>query len=547
MDLSKGTIGRVLQHAPHLVRAESCRRSLFEFTKAFWPVVIDEDPVWNWHIPFICGELETLLWHVISRRRKPYDLVINVSPGTTKTTVCSVMFPAWAWIARPPAGFAPDVERAWALKAGRDEDPRPKGYNLRFITGSYASDITLKSSSLSRDIIRSDKYLSYFPEVVLRADQDAKSDYSNTRKGARFSTSVGARVMGTHAHIQVIDDPVDPEQALSDADRLRANNFMDNLNTRSVDKRLTPLVLIMQRLHEDDPTAHVLKRRKNVRHVKLPCDDSWDVQPPELRERYVDGLFDPVRLDRDAIADQRRVLGSYKFAGQFGQDPRPREGGMFQKHWFEVVDAAPSHTVTGRKAIVVRGWDLAASKKKQGAAGNAQAATSGIKIKLVDYVVERGMLVGGTVYVLDDVNLFGTGNQVRTAMRNTAQQDGDECVHDFPQDPGQAGKDQARNLAANLHGFNVRYSPESGDKVVRADPISAQVEAGNVKLVKAAWNNDFLDEVTYFPNGRKDRVDALGRAYRRAIKIAETMARSTVGGPAGCRNTRNLNPDREAA
>lgn len=547
MDLNKTNIGRVLQHAPHLVKAEGCRRSLFEFTREFWPVVIDEDPVWNWHIPFICGELEKLLWHVISRRPKPYDLVINVSPGTTKTTVCSVMFPAWAWVARPPAGFAPDAERAWALKAGRDEDPRPKGRNLRFITGSYASDITLKSSSLSRDIIRCEKYRDYFPEIRLRADQDAKSDYSNETKGARFSTSVGARVMGTHAHIQVIDDPVDPEQALSDADRLRANNYMDNLNTRSVDKKLTPLVLIMQRLHEDDPTAHVLKKRKNVRHVKLPCDDSWDIQPPELRGRYVDGLFDPVRMGRDVLEDQRRVLGSYKYAGQFGQDPRPREGGMFQKHWFEVVDAAPSHAMGGINSPDIRGWDLAASKKKQGAAGSTQAATSGVKIKIVGGRLLDGKLVGGTVYILDDVNLHGTSGKVQKAMRNTATQDGMGCIQDVPQDPGQAGKAQVKEIARNLHGFTVRSSVESGDKVVRADPLSAQVEAGNVKLVKGDWNDDYLDEVAFFPNGRKDRVDATVRAYNRAITELQRRSGNRVGAPAGVRNTRNLDPDREAA
>jgi predicted phage terminase large subunit-like protein len=541
MDLNQSNIGQILQRAPHLVKAEACRRSLFEFTKEFWPVIIDEDPIWNWHIPFICNEIETLLWHVISRKAKPYDLVINVSPGTTKTTVCSVMFPAWAWVARPPAGFAPDVERAWALKAARDEDPRPKGRNLRFITGSYASDITLKSSSLSRDIIRSDKYQSYFPEIRLRADQDAKSDYSNTTKGARFSTSVGARVMGTHAHIQVMDDPVDPEQALSDADRLRANNFMDNLNTRTVDKRLTPLILIMQRLHEDDPTAHVLKRRKNVRHVKLPCDDSWDIQPPELREKYEGGLFDQVRMGQDVLDDQRRILGSYKYAGQFGQDPRPREGGMFQKHWFEIVDAAPS----GGQDI--RGWDLAASKKKQGAAGNAQAATSGVKVKIVGGRLLDGKLVGGTVYILDDVNLHGTSGKVQTAMRNTATQDGTDCVQDIPQDPGQAGKAQVRDLVRNLHGFIVRHSVESGDKVVRADPLSAQVEAGNVKLVKGDWNDEYLDEVSFFPNGRKDRVDATVRAYTRAITELQRRCGNKVGGPAGVKNTRNMNPDREAA
>jgi predicted phage terminase large subunit-like protein len=542
INLDHSEIGRILRHAPYLIEAEACRRSLFDFTKAFWPVVIDEDPIWNWHIELICLELEELLWGVISRKPKAYDLVINVSPGTTKTTICSVMFPAWAWVARPPAGRCGEtVEKNWSLKSAPDEDPRPKGWNLRFITGSYASDITLKSSSLSRDIIRSDKYQTYFPELSLRADQDAKSDYSNTKKGARFSTSVGARVMGTHAHIQVIDDPVDPEQALSDADRLRANNFMDNLNTRSVDKRLTPLVLIMQRLHEDDPTAHVLKRRKNVRHIKLPADDSWDIQPPSLKARYVDGLFDPIRMGRDVLEDQRRILGSYKYAGQFGQDPRPREGGMFQKTWFEIVPGVPDSPSTE-----VRGWDLAATKKKQGAAGNAQAATAGIKLKIVGGKLLDGKLVGGTVYIIDDVNIFGTAGEVRKTIINTASQDGFDCIQDFPQDPGQAGKAQVKSIAADLHGYPVRSSVESGDKVVRADPLSAQVEAGNIKLVKGNWNEDFLEEVSFFPNGRKDRVDAMVRAYNRAL-IEVQRGAATVGGPAGVRNARSMNPDREAA
>ena len=539
MNLTETKIGQILQTAPHLIKAEACRRSLFEFTREFWGEIIDETPVWNWHIPYICTELENVLWHVISRERKPYDLIINVSPGTTKTTICSVMFQAWSWIARPPAGMFPTVEKIWAHKTrGTDEDPRPKGFNLRHITGSYALDITLKNSSNSRDIIRSEKYEKYFPEVRLRSDQDAKSDYSNTLKGSRFSTSVGAKVMGTHAHVITIDDPVDPEQALSDVARLRANEFMDNLNTRTVDKRLTPLILIMQRLHEDDPTAHVLKRRKNVRLIKLPCDDSWDVQPPELRERYADGLFDPVRMPREVLDDQKRILGSYKYAGQFGQDPRPREGGMFQKQWFEIVDAAPDG---GRE---IRGWDLAASKKKQGSAGATQAATAGIKLKIVGGRLLDGKLVGGTVYVLDDVNLFGTSGQVRKTMRATASRDGAECIQDIPQDPGQAGKAQVQSLVADLHGFPVRYSPESGDKIVRADPLSAQCEAGNVKLVQGDWNEGFLDEVSYFPNGRKDRVDAMGRAYTRALKEVQRSC-SIVGGPASVRNSRNLNPEKD--
>jgi predicted phage terminase large subunit-like protein len=543
-DFAATRLGRLVLLRPEAVRAEACRRSLFAFLQEFWDLIIDETPIWNWHIPFICGELEDLFWGVLARRRKQYDLLINIPPGTTKTTIVSVAFPAWAWVARAPAGFCPPVERAAALRAPEGADPRPSGANMRFITGSYAQDISLKASGLSRDIVRSERYRRYFPEVTLRQDQEAKSDYANTLKGSRFSTSTNSRAYGTHAHIIIIDDPIDPDQATSELESLRANEFIDNVRTRTVDKRVTPMILVQQRLGENDPSAHLKKTARAVRHLRLPATDDYLVEPPELRARYDDacGMLDPVRMDGQVLADHRRILGAYKYGGQFGQDPKPREGGMFQKQWFEVVDAAPSRGWTNAPIIEVRGWDLAASKKKRGSAGAKQAATAGIKIRLVDARVVNGGLAGGTVYVLDDVNLHGTGGQVRTAMRATASQDGPECTQDIPQDPGQAGKDQIRSLVANLHGFKVAFSTESGDKVVRAEPLSAQVEAGNVKVVKGEWNRDFFEELGIYPNGRMDRVDALTRAYSRALKLAARGGR-TVGGPDGVGATRNMDPE----
>jgi predicted phage terminase large subunit-like protein len=534
---TRARLGRLISLTPDKVRAEACRRSLFVFIREFWDTVIDEEPVWNWHIPFICSELEALLWEVIARRPKPHDLLVNISPGTTKTTITQVMFPAWAWVARAPKGFAPAVETAAMLRAPAGSDPRPSGANLRFITGSYSQDISLKASNLSRDIIRSERYERYFPEIKLRADQDSKSDYANTLKGSRFSTSTNSRAYGTHAHIILIDDPVDPNQAASDSERARANEFIDNVRTRCVDKRVTPIGVIQQRLHEEDCSAHLKATSKSVRHIRLPASDEWPIEPPELKARYEDacGLFDPDRMGSSVLEDMRRILGPYKYAGQFGQDPRPREGGMFQRHWFEVVDAAPDG------GWEVRGWDLAASKKKGGGAGAKQAATAGVKLKIVGARVVKGGLAGGVIYILDDVNLRSTGDKVRKAMRATATQDGAACAHDVPQDPGQAGKDQVRSLVANLHGFRVFFSPESGDKAVRAEPLSAQCEAGNVKLVRGAWNKDWLDEVTLFPNARKDRVDATVRAYNRALRLAAVTAR-VVGGPEGVANDRAMSP-----
>ena len=116
-----------------------------------------------------------------------------------------------------------------------------------------------------------------------------------------------------------------------------------------------------------------------------------------------------------------------------------------------------------------------------------------------------------------------------------ATQDEPGTVIDIPQDPGQAGKGQVRSFVQYLPEFEVRYSTESGDKVLRAEPLSAQAEAGNIKLVRGPWNREYIDEITYFPNGFKDQVGATVRAYNRLVKLSQA-GRGTVGPPAGVKN-----------
>ena len=108
-------------------------------------------------------------------------------------------------------------------------------------------------------------------------------------------------------------------------------------------------------------------------------------------------------------------------------------------------------------------------------------------------------------------------------FKNTTKQDGPDVTADIPQDPGQAGKSQVRYMVQQLPGYNVRFSPESGDKEVRATPLSAQAEAGNVKLVRGAWNATFLEEAEIFPNSDyKDQVDAASRAFNRLVGKKES-------------------------
>lgn len=196
-------------------------------------------------------------------------------------------------------------------------------------------------------------------------------------------------------------------------------------------------------------------------------------------------------------------LMSSNCAGQLQQRPAPREGGMFKRESFQIIEAkdVPSG------GDVVRGWDLAATKD-----GRA-AYTVGLRM--------RRVTMGDKIaYYIEDIRRGQwTPHQVDGEIKKAAKDDGRNALQDFPQDPGQAGKSQVAHFSALLEGYNFTFSPESGSKEDRAKPFSSQVEAGNVYLVRAPWNGAFLAEAENFPNGRfKDQVDAASRAYAKLIR-----------------------------
>lgn len=511
----------VLQH-PAGVRAELCRRDFYVFVKEFWPTIIEAKPIYNWHIKYLCEELEKLFKSVVNNWTREYDLIVNIPPGTTKSTVISVMFNAWVWCARNPL------------------DRKQTGKHLKFLTGSHTESLSLEHAELTRDIILSDKYKQWFPEVEIRMDKNAKSNYKNTAGGNRIVSSVGARPTGKHAHFLIVDDPVDPEAALSDTQRDTANRWCTRtLSTRKVDKRVTVTIIVMQRLHKEDPTGYYLERKKNIKNIVLPGSiqdkkDGFKVRPKALEKFYIDGLLDPIRMPANVCAEMREELGAYGYAGQVGQDPKARDGAMFQKEWFLIQNAAPSGGTSW-----VRGWDLAATDMEEAKKGGDKAAwTAGAVVKY--HPDTKKFYVG-------HVSRFrASPDKVRKNMHNIASQDerefGEDTIIDFPQDPGQAGKDQAKHIAAHLAGFRVMYSIESGDKLTRLEPFASQVEAGNVVLVDAeydteieiedddeqnpnakSWITKYIDELTFIPNGFFDQADATSRAFTRVLKLKKRM------------------------
>ncbi len=479
--------------SPDQIQAKLCRRSLFYFIQTFWHEVSSDAPKWNWHIPYLAGELMQLAYRVAENKPKDHDLIINIPPGTTKSITASIMYPVWCW-----------TNWHW----------------MRFITASYSGALSLEHAEHSRDLVRSDTFRALFPELEIKQDKDTKSNFRVQKRvpcpngrcyielgGNRYSTSAGGTLTGFHGHQIIVDDPLDPNRAASPVELKSCNDWMDGtLSTRKVDKAVTPIVLIQQRLHQDDPTGHILAKGKgNTRHISLPGEirsyrDS--LMPAELASHYEDDLLDPERMDWSVLKELQADLGQYGFAGQIGQKPTPPGGGMFKIDHFQIVEHI---SVT---QSIVRYWDKAGT-------ADGGAFTVGVKMaKLKD----------GRFIVMDVKRGQWDSDKREQIILETAKADG-TGVHIFiEQEPGSGGKESAQSTIRNLAGFVCKADRPTGDKVYRADPYSVQVNSGNVSLARSEWNKVFIEEHGFFPfSAFKDQVDAASGSFSKLI--AKRVAR----------------------
>lgn len=447
------------------IEREACKRSLATFVRQAWPVLEPGTPyVHGWHVEAICEHLEAVTRGEINR------LLINIPPGTMKSTLTSVFWPAWEW---GPVGMP----------------------HLRIIGASHEAGLATRDARKMRMLVTSDWYQALWP-LALAADQSEKVNFENAATGFRQASPVRS-MTGKRGHRVIWDDPHSAEGGNSEAERVEAVRiFRETLPTRVVDPEKSAIIVVMQRLHEKDVSGEILAGDYGYEHLCLPmefepdrrCVTSIGFSDPRTKDGEL--LF-PERFPREVVDRDKKIMGSYAVAGQFQQRPAPREGGMFKRGWFEVVDAAPA---SRRK---VRRWDFAATE------GDG------------DWTVGLLLSESGGVYYVEDVaraQLSPAG--VERLLVNTAKQDGKAVKVRIPQDPGAAGKSTAAHQIKLLAGWDVRASPETGSKEVRANPVAAQAEAGNIKLVRGPWLDSFLEEIEMFPNGaHDDQVDALSGAF----------------------------------
>lgn len=456
------------------VEADACKARFFEFVKSFWEVIIPEEPVYNWHIEYLCDELQKLAYYIVNRLPKPYDLIINIPPGTSKSTIVTIMFPAWLWTIDP---------------------------TIRVISNSYSSGLSIEHATKSRDIIKSAKYKRLFPEVQLRDDKGAKSNYENTKGGARYTTSTGGTITGKHAHLILNDDPLNPKQAASDKERIEANNHSgQTLSSRKVNKKNTPTVLVMQRLHDEDPTGVALKKKASkIKHICLPAELSDAVNPPELSEKYIDGLLDPVRLDREVLDEAKIDLGSSGYSKQYGQKPTPDEGGIIKKVWLSrKISRTEFNSIKGNNPIIFFADTAYTADKTNDPTG-----------------IIATCKIGNYVYISKGEKWWLEFPDLIKKIKDFSISNGYSSTSTIRIEPKASGKSASqqikRDTGMNVVDIDSLMVQES--KIQRLTTVSAKIEAGFVILVDDNWNDEFIDEVCGFPAKPHDEyVDLISYA-----------------------------------
>lgn len=412
----------------------------------------------NWHIELIAEYLQAC------RRREIKRLIINMPPRALKSICVSVAWPAFL------LGHNPSE---------------------RIMAASYAAGLSMKHSLDCRNVLLSDWYGRAFPDVTLSSSQNEKHKFVTMAFGHRIATSVGGSATGEGGNFLIVDDPQNPTQVLSDATRNAANAWFDHtFASRLDDKKDGVMVVVMQRLHADDLTGHLLTKG-GWEHLCLTAiaerAEIYDFGRMACRRKRGEALH-PQREDVAQLAHAKRELGSYAFEAQYQQSPLPMEGGMVRREWLRRYNQVPEEMQR-----IIQSWDTAIK-----AASHHDASAC----------VTMGETTNG--YYLLDVQVVRL--EYPELKRCILQLAKDWQADTVLMEDKASGQSLLQDLRGEQEVSLIAIQPK-GDKVMRMARASAALEAGKLWLPQEApWVAAFEAELLAFPNGpHDDQVDALSQ------------------------------------
>lgn len=483
---SPGSLARWLSSDPTTAQkeldAELARRSLADFARQAWPIAEPAVPlVWNWHLDAICLHLEAVTNGEIRK------LLINVPPGHAKSLFVAVLWPAWEWLTKP---------------------------ETRSLFFSYAGELSQRDSVKCRNVVTSSWYRETFrPEWDLTDDENRQTFFANDATGFRFAGSVTGSGTGWRGNKVVADDPLNRADADSAAAREECRRWwFEAMSSRLNDMRTGAHVIIMQRLHEEDLSGHVLKRG-GYEHLCLPSEFEptqrkvtsigWTDPRKEEKELLFTELF-----PREVLDQAKKDLGSDGFAGQHQQSPVPAGGGKFKRRWFcywEYVDDTKDlirlTNPDGRSKLV----KLSDCRKF----GSVDLANS-VK-KSADYTVLAIWAVtpDSDLILLDVIRDRFEDPDIVPMLVTASKRWGLDYLDIEDNGLGLGVVQTARRAGLTVRGLHAHK-----DKVSRASTAIIRCEAGQIYFhASAHWLSDYEHELLTFPLGsHDDQVDVTSLA-----------------------------------
>ena len=418
----------------------------------------------SWHLEHLAWQLGRVARGEVRR------LIINVPPRSMKSITVSVAFTAWLL----------------------GHDP-----TKRILCASYAADLARKHSIDTRIIMESDWYRELFPRCELVARRQRDTELVTSQKGGRLAFGLGGALTGRGADVIILDDPMKAASATSEADRRRAIEYYEGtLVSRLNDKQRGAIVLVMQRLHEDDLCGHLLERsREDWEVVHLPAiaieDGAFQLsdRPGHVHRRICDDALQPDREPREILESLRRELGSRTFEAQYQQVPTPAGGNLIKREWLQYYRDRPR---TFERIVV--SWDTASTQ------GDASDWSAGLVWGVHDQ----------NFYLLDVVRKRLEFPQLKEAvLKLHADWKADATLIEKTGLGIALKQDICRTTR-----LRPLLLPPKFDKITRCEVQSDRFAEGRIFLPdEAPWLALYEKELLAFPNGRHDdQVDATSYA-----------------------------------
>lgn len=446
--------------------AYDLEESLYEFTLWVFEKIYRRTFLPNWHHKTLCQVLEDI------HAGKLLHTVINIPPRYTKTEIVVKIFIAWCYA----------------------KDP-----DCEFIHLAYSDELALNNSAAVREIIQHEEYQKLWP-IEFKLDSTAKKKWKTTAGGEMSAAATGGAVTGFGAGklgadsfkgALIVDDPLKPEDSNSDTIRDSINNrFPQTLKSRLNDRNV-PMIVIMQRLHENDPAGFLLNggTELDFTHINLPAIN--EAGPSKYDPREKGEILWPEKHDAKELEEMRKK-SAMVFAGQYQQRPAPAEGNIFKnfKFYTELPEWIP---------FKIHSWDFTFKKTKKSdyVVGSYWGKTPDQDIYLIDLVRARMSFTES----LEAIRLFTLKHSDYRAILVEDKANGSAIIDSI--------KKEVKKV--------IPISPTES-KEERAEAVAPMFQAGDIYLPHpsiAPWVEDFINEMKVFPNGtHDDQVDSATQAIK---------------------------------